>query len=115
MGDITASNVRIGDNEKPESLGAARLVAFSGKAVAISAGAAHTCAALEGGVVRCWGTTSPKSGVWVRTAVRSRSWGMMECRARSRRSASVGRLLRVSVGGSHMCGGGEPGVALLGV
>ncbi len=42
----------IGDNELPASSSPAQLGA---KALQISAGANHTCALLEGGVVRCWG------------------------------------------------------------
>jgi len=44
---------RIGDDEKPGSVGP---VALGRKAVAISAGGAHTCALLDNGRVRCWGS-----------------------------------------------------------
>jgi len=43
----------IGDNETPGSVGPVNLGGL--KAVAISAGGAHTCALLEGGSVSCWG------------------------------------------------------------
>ncbi len=43
----------IGDNETPASVAPVEL---GGPAVAISAGRAHTCAVLQGGAVRCWGT-----------------------------------------------------------
>jgi alpha-tubulin suppressor-like RCC1 family protein len=42
----------IGDTETPASVPP---VALGGKAVAVSAGGAHTCAVLETGAVRCWG------------------------------------------------------------
>ncbi len=42
----------IGDDETPGSVGPVKL---GRRAVAISAGGSHTCALLEGGVVRCWG------------------------------------------------------------
>ena len=47
-GDVEA----IGDDENPASAGD---VALAGAAVGISAGAAHTCAMLEGGAIVCWG------------------------------------------------------------
>jgi cysteine-rich repeat protein len=43
----------IGDNEMPESAGD---IDLGGTAVQISAGTAHTCALLDGGTIRCWGT-----------------------------------------------------------
>jgi alpha-tubulin suppressor-like RCC1 family protein len=45
----------IGDNETPASAGDVNL---GGKAVQISAGGIHTCALLESGIVRCWGSGS---------------------------------------------------------
>ena len=45
----------IGDNEDPESAGP---IALGDVATQISAGGDHTCAVLEGGVVRCWGSGS---------------------------------------------------------
>ena len=46
----------VGDNEPPGSAGPVNI--GSGRtAVAIAAGAHHTCAVLDGGDVRCWGST----------------------------------------------------------
>jgi cysteine-rich repeat protein len=45
--------VNIGDNEHPEAAGDVQL---GGSAVQIAAGAWHTCALLEKGTVRCWGS-----------------------------------------------------------
>ena len=42
----------IGDNEDPATAGDVNL---GGRAVQISAGAAHACALLESGAIRCWG------------------------------------------------------------
>ena len=50
LGNESLGNV--GDNETP---GSVKPVELGGKARAISAGAAHTCAILDGGAVRCWG------------------------------------------------------------
>ncbi|WP_420810767.1 hypothetical protein [Haliangium ochraceum] len=51
IGDTQA----IGDDELPESVAPVEL---GGAAVAIAAGAFHTCALLAGGDVRCWGRNS---------------------------------------------------------
>ena len=49
-----ANTQSVGDNETPGSVGPVSL--GSGReAVAITAGAAHTCALLDNGTVRCWG------------------------------------------------------------
>jgi alpha-tubulin suppressor-like RCC1 family protein len=45
----------IGDDEKPISAGA---VQVRGAALQLTAGTVHSCALLEGGVVRCWGSGS---------------------------------------------------------
>lgn len=52
LGYNSANNV--GDNETPGSMGPIDL-GFGRTAVAISAGAFHTCAILDNGRVRCWG------------------------------------------------------------
>ena len=53
-GDFNPTNPNnIGDNETPASVAPVELGA---PAVAIAAGRAHTCAVLQGGSVRCWGT-----------------------------------------------------------
>ncbi len=49
-----ANTNNIGDNETPGSVGPVDLGAGR-TATAITAGAAHTCALLDGGDVRCWG------------------------------------------------------------
>ena len=54
-----ANTVRIGDNETPAAAGPVALGAGR-TAVAISAGGEHTCAVLDDGSVRCWG--SPLNG-----------------------------------------------------
>lgn len=52
-GQLGYGNVEdVGDNEAPASVGT---VQVGGRAVAIAAGALHTCVILEGGGVRCWG------------------------------------------------------------
>ena len=45
----------IGDDEHPGSAGDVEL---GSRAIAIAAGAAHTCAMLEGGAIACWGSGS---------------------------------------------------------
>ncbi len=53
-GQLGYGNVEnIGDNETPAVAGD---VALGGAAIAITAGAAHTCAVLADGAVRCWGS-----------------------------------------------------------
>lgn len=55
-GQLGYGNINsIGDNEAPASAGD---VPLGGKAVQISAGAAHTCALLDTGRMRCWGKTT---------------------------------------------------------
>jgi hypothetical protein len=51
----------IGDDETPGSVGPVDL-GTGRTAVAIAAGAAHTCAVLDDGSVRCWGINGPGSG-----------------------------------------------------
>ncbi|HWB69799.1 MAG TPA: hypothetical protein VG518_07460, partial [Solirubrobacterales bacterium] len=54
LGQLGYGNTEnIGDNETPAAAGAVNLGGRS--AVAISAGAGHTCAILDDGTVRCWG------------------------------------------------------------
>ena len=48
-----ANTNSIGDNETPDTVDPVKFSA--GRAVALSAGAFHTCALLENGTVRCWG------------------------------------------------------------
>ena len=45
----------IGNDEDPDAAG---LVAFPGTAIQVVAGTEHTCALLQGGAVRCWGSGS---------------------------------------------------------
>ena len=56
----TGDRESIGDNEVP---GSRSPVALGGTALAISAGGYHTCALMEGGFVRCWGSLESTSGV----------------------------------------------------
>jgi alpha-tubulin suppressor-like RCC1 family protein len=44
----------IGNNETPASVGDIEL---GGAAIQIAAGGAHTCALLDAGAVRCWGSS----------------------------------------------------------
>lgn len=49
------NNLSIGDDETPASAGP---VDVGGPVVQVATGLIHTCALLEGGAVRCWGTSS---------------------------------------------------------
>ncbi|KRA31045.1 MULTISPECIES: RCC1 domain-containing protein [unclassified Nocardioides] len=53
-GGTTSGN--IGDNEGPAPSSLPGGAPISGRAIAISAGAGHTCVLMEGGSVACWGT-----------------------------------------------------------
>jgi alpha-tubulin suppressor-like RCC1 family protein len=55
LGYGTPETSVLGDNEVPASVGP---VALGAGATAISAGAFHTCAVLDGGSVRCWGNAA---------------------------------------------------------
>ncbi len=60
QGELGYGNTNdIGDNETPASAGD---VDVGGTAIAISAGGYHTCALLDGGKVRCWGTNYDSLG-----------------------------------------------------
>jgi alpha-tubulin suppressor-like RCC1 family protein len=52
-GQLGYSNTdSVGDQETPATVGNIQL---GGKAIQVAAGGSHTCALLEGGIVRCWG------------------------------------------------------------
>jgi alpha-tubulin suppressor-like RCC1 family protein len=55
----TGDQENIGDNEVP---GSRSPVQIGGVVTAISAGSSHTCALLEGGFVRCWGSAGGPLG-----------------------------------------------------
>jgi alpha-tubulin suppressor-like RCC1 family protein len=92
----------IGDNETPASAGPVQL---GGRAVAISAGDAHSCALLDDGSVRCWGFGGDgRLGLGNTGDV-----GDDETPAAAGPVALGGRAVAISAGGRHTCARLEDG------
>src|SRR5207244_379546 len=94
-GSLGYGNVNnIGDDESPASAGD---VDVGGTVVQISVGAAHTCALLEGGTVRCWGANLQLG------------YGNMNIVGDDETPASVGDVdvggpaVQLAAGGFHTC------------
>src|SRR5690606_34593463 len=81
----SGSSASIGDDEPA---GAAPAVDVGGRATAISAGEAHTCALLDAGAIRCWGR-----GSWG-----SRRRGLLGDGGLSGESVAVSDAVRVELG-----------------
>lgn len=86
----------IGDDEPPASAGD---VDVGGTVVSLSAGAAHTCALLDTGSVRCWG-----SGLYGRLGYGdTKSIGDDEAPASAGDVQVGGTVVSVAAGGTHTC------------
>ncbi len=101
LGQLGYGNLNsIGDNELPSSVGAVAL-GTGRRAVAISGGNDHTCAILDNGKVRCWG-----SGTFGRLG-----YGNTATIGDNETPASVGpvnlgtgrRAIAIAAGGFHTC------------
>lgn len=90
------NNADIGDNEHPSSVG---YVPLGGMVRRLSAGSHHTCALMETGTVRCWG-----SGFKGRLGYRSEDDVGDDELASSVGEVAVGGTVReVTAGSSHTC------------
>jgi alpha-tubulin suppressor-like RCC1 family protein len=91
-----ANTTTIGDNETPASVSP---VNVGESAVQISAGAAHTCAVLAGGTIRCWGLNGSGQLGYANTT----TIGDNETPASAGPVTLGGAATGVSAGGSHTC------------
>ena len=108
----------IGDNEVPAVAGDVKMLQPADKAIKVAAGGEHTCALLQGGVVRCWGLGSNgQLGYGNKTSFGNQpgATGLVD---------AGGKVLDITVGFEHTCvlmdGGGvrcwgENGVGQLGL
>ncbi|NVB39984.1 hypothetical protein G6O69_19220 [Pseudenhygromyxa sp. WMMC2535] len=91
-----ANTLSVGDDETPEEIGD---VDVGGVVTQIAAGTTHTCALLEGGGVRCWGSASQgKLGY-----ANSQSIGDDETPAEAGDVQLGGAAVQVVAGGNHTC------------
>ncbi len=91
-----ANDQRVGDDEPPAAAGD---VAVGGKVVQLTAGAHHTCALLETGTVRCWGSGEYGQlgyGNW-------NNIGDDETPASAGDVDVGGRVVKIDAGFSHTC------------
>lgn len=90
------STSNIGDDERADAVGP---VDVGGPVLQIATGAAHTCALLEGGTVRCWGdATSGRLGYGNPAAI-----GDNETPAAAGDVRLGGLAIQVSAGATHTC------------
>ncbi len=94
LGYGNTSNV--GDDETPASVGA---VNAGGKVIDVAAGAAHTCALLAGGKVRCWGRGASGRLGYANT----NDVGDDETPASVGPVDVGGKVARIYAGGDHSC------------
>lgn len=86
----------IGEDEPPSAV---RPLEVGGKAVALAAGAAHTCALLEEGTVRCWGKAEYGAlGYGNRVDI-----GDDEAPAKAGNVPVGGKAVQIAAGGFHTC------------
>lgn len=85
-----------GDTQTPQSWGT---VNIGGQVIQIDAGAAHTCALLQGGTVRCWGSNASGQLGYGNTD----DIGDDEHPYQAGDVSVGGTVTQVAVGGSHTC------------
>ena len=97
-GQLGYANVRnIGDDEHPSSMAPVRLEA---RAIAISAGRNHSCALLDGGRLRCWGSGFHGQLGYGNTA----AVGNNDHPADHPAIVFSEPLVKITAGGAHTCG-----------
>ena len=96
LGYGSANTNNIGDNELPQDVGD---VNVGGLVVQVSCGAGQTCALLEGGTVRCWGTSSNGALGYGNTS----SVGVTQTPAAAGDVNIGGSVLQISAGYGHTC------------
>lgn len=90
------NDIEIGDDEPPSAV---RALDVGGKAVALAAGTAHTCALLDRGAVRCWGESRYGAlGYGNRVDI-----GDDEVPAAAGDVPIGGKALQIAAGGFHTC------------
>src|SRR6185295_19801259 len=91
-----ANTTRIGDNEPPSAAGDLEL---GGAAVQLAAGARHTCALLDTGAVRCWGSAAQGRLGYANTT----DIGDTEVPSAAGDVPLGGRVTQITAGDTHTC------------